>query len=285
MLGHAVLGWWLGWERRRALAEQHRYFAADARLDTELGRLRLIEAECDPTSRRHFTRLGIGDGWRCLEVGAGGGSIARWLSERVGASGAVVAADIDPRFLDDLRLPNVEVRRLDITKDELEPDSFDVIHCRLLLMHMSDPAGVLRRMTDALRPGGWILAEEPDNEVVAAVDHTHPLAHAFTDAYRKRIQFVRDAGIMDFVLGKSLPALMKRVGLVDIGNEGTARIRQGGDGMSGIWLRTWEMLDPRLVSESVLTDNEADLTRRAYLDPSFTYREQLMVSAWGRRPA
>jgi len=120
---------------------------------------------------------------------------------------------------------------------------------------------------------------------VAAVDDTHPLAQAFTDAYRKRVRFVCDAGIMDLVLGKSLPALMARVGLADIGNEGTARIRHGGDEMSGIWLRTWELLDHRLLSEGVLTESETDLTRRAYLDPSFSYREQLMVAAWGQQPA
>lgn len=67
------------------------YFAADAEAGAELARLRLIEAECDRHSFRYLDAIGVDTGWRCLEVGAGGGSVVRWLSERVGAKGHVVA--------------------------------------------------------------------------------------------------------------------------------------------------------------------------------------------------
>ena len=84
---------------------------------------------------------------------------------RVGPKGQVVAVEIDPRFLSDLGQPNVEVRRCDFTRDDVEPGCYDLVHSRLLLMHLSDPAEVLRRMAAALRPGGWLVAEEPDNAV------------------------------------------------------------------------------------------------------------------------
>jgi predicted O-methyltransferase YrrM len=93
------------------------YFAADAEAGDELARLRLIEAEQDPQTFRYLDGIGVGAGWRCLEVGAGAGSVVRWLSERVGTEGRVVAVDLDPRFLGDLCEPNVEVRRCDITSD------------------------------------------------------------------------------------------------------------------------------------------------------------------------
>jgi hypothetical protein len=48
----------------------------------------------DPGTIRHLEALGVGAGWRCLEVGAGGGSVARWLAERVGPIGRVLATDI-----------------------------------------------------------------------------------------------------------------------------------------------------------------------------------------------
>ncbi len=51
----------------------------------------------DPGSVRQLTALGVGPGWHCLEVGGGGGSLARWLSEQVGASGRVIVTDIDAR--------------------------------------------------------------------------------------------------------------------------------------------------------------------------------------------
>ena len=115
------------------------YFAAAAEARDELVRLRLIEAECDPHTFGYLDAIGVGAGWRCLEVGAGAGSVVRWLSGRVGPKGQVVAVDIDPRFLGDLVEPNVEVRRCDITDDDVEPASYDLVHSRLLLMHLGDP--------------------------------------------------------------------------------------------------------------------------------------------------
>jgi 2-polyprenyl-3-methyl-5-hydroxy-6-metoxy-1,4-benzoquinol methylase len=65
----------------------------------------------DPGTTRHLLARGVGPGWHCLEVGAGGGSIALWLAEQVGATGSVVATDIDTRFLDSIQVANLVVRR------------------------------------------------------------------------------------------------------------------------------------------------------------------------------
>ena len=153
-------------------AEGGRYFAADAEADDELARLKLLEALCDPWTFRCLDGIAVRQGWRCLEVGAGAGSVVRWLSERVGSAGRVVAVDLDPRFLGDLRAPNVEVRRCDITQDDIEPAAYDLVHCRALLMHMNDPADVLRRMAAALRPGaGW----SPKTPISALLSRLIPL--------------------------------------------------------------------------------------------------------------
>ena len=62
--------------------EGERYFASEADVEDEGTRLRLIEQASDPTTLAHLDRIGVGAGWRCLEVGAGGGSVAAWLGER-----------------------------------------------------------------------------------------------------------------------------------------------------------------------------------------------------------
>ena len=93
----------------------------------ERKRLRLLEQFEDPRSQRYLAALGIQRGWRCLEVGAGSGSIARWMAEQVGPQGQVVATDINLRFLTELTLPNVEVRQHDIRTDSLEPDTYDLV--------------------------------------------------------------------------------------------------------------------------------------------------------------
>jgi SAM-dependent methyltransferase len=267
------------------VAEEIPYVLAGAQFEDELGRLRLIEEGFDRFTTRHLDGLGVGAGWRCVEAGAGAGSIVRWLSDRVGPSGKVVGVDVDPRFLEEQTLDNVEIRRADITKDRLEDDTYDLIHCRFLLMHMGDPVAVLRLLAAALQPGGWILAEEPDNDVVVALDDTHPLARSFTDAYRKRVRFVGEAGVMDMVLGRSLPRLMAEVGLIEVGCEGATRLARGGEPMSRMWLNTWKHIDDRLLAEGVLTEAEVADTRCAYEDPTFSYRNVMLVSSWGRRSA
>ena len=86
------------------------YFAAEADSTPEAERLRLLESIYDPGTIDMLTAIGVQPGWRCLVPGAGHGSIARWLADRVGPSGRVVATDIDPRFLASSAGANLEVR-------------------------------------------------------------------------------------------------------------------------------------------------------------------------------
>jgi ubiquinone/menaquinone biosynthesis C-methylase UbiE len=113
-------------------------------------------------TKRRMTALGIHYGLRCLEVGAGGGSVAVWLCERVGPSGGVVATDIDIQLLGNINLPNFEAIKHDITVDSLPESAFDFVHTRWLLHHLPKRELVIRRMIDALRPGGWLLLEDVD---------------------------------------------------------------------------------------------------------------------------
>jgi len=266
------------------VVEQKQYFAADREFEDELNRLRLIEGKGDPFTTRLLTRLEVGPGWRCLEVGAGAGSIAAWLADRVGADGHVVATDSDPRFLSDLDAANVEVRRHDIARDDLEADSFDLAHCRSLLVHIADPEAALRRMVAALRPGGWVLVDEPDFGTMAAVDDRHPLSGAFNKTIPTRVQFLADAGIMDGYLGKSLPSLMTDIGLVEVANEGAVTVARGDDPASQNWLSVWERLDGFLLAEGALDEKDVADTQRALRDPTFWYRNSMVLGVWGQRP-
>ena len=110
--------------------------AAEQEAEQRFGSLAVLY---DPHTLRCLERTGVGPGWRCLEVGAGGGSIATWLADQVGSSGHVTATDIDPRFLRALRShgrPNVEVLRHDVTVDPLPEAAFDLIHARLVFVHL-----------------------------------------------------------------------------------------------------------------------------------------------------
>ncbi|HUI04191.1 MAG TPA: methyltransferase domain-containing protein [Acidimicrobiales bacterium] len=110
-------------------------------------------------------RLGVAPGWRCVDVGAGGGDVSVALAEIVGHDGRVYAVDSDPRSRDEVAAAAAAFSQvIAITQageDLLLPEAVDVAFCRFLLMHVADPAVVLARMRGAVRPGGWVVAQEP----------------------------------------------------------------------------------------------------------------------------
>src|SRR5262249_12985672 len=132
------------------MAEQQ-YVLSHTADAAERERLELWAHIEDARSQRHLAALGIQTGWQCLEVGAGQRSMVCWLAELVGPQGAIVATDINPRFLTELHLPNVEVRRHDIHTDPLEAGRYDLAHCRAVLSHLPDPPRALRRIVAAVR--------------------------------------------------------------------------------------------------------------------------------------
>src|SRR5205814_10599784 len=138
-------------------------YLLDNRKDEAADRFEALAALYDPITAGHFVTIGVGAGWRCLEIGAGGGSVVRHLAARVGSSGRVLATDIEPRFLEPLAgLENVDVARHDIVVDPLPEAAFDLIHARLVLVHVPERLTAIHRLLQALRPGGWLLIADGD---------------------------------------------------------------------------------------------------------------------------
>jgi SAM-dependent methyltransferase len=189
-------------------------------------RLTLIGECLDSVTGRRLDRLGITSGWCCLEVGGGGGSVAALMAERVGATGRVLATDIDTRFLEARRSDNLEVRQHDITTDPLPDASFDLVHTRSLLMHLPDRDRVIGKLVASLRPGGWLLMEESD---FYPVDATAP------EPYRGAWRAVNDAlarvgMVPDWA--RHLPALLQGLGLAAVEGEAEVAMFPGGSAMA-----------------------------------------------------
>jgi SAM-dependent methyltransferase len=244
-------------------------YGFDPSWSDERRRLALIERCYDPPTTSRLAELGVRAGWQCLEVGAGGGSIARWLRDRVSPGGRVVALDLDIRFIENE--PGVEARQGNILEAALEGDTYDLVHCRALLHHLrGEEVPALRRMAAALRPGGVLLAEEPylgamlASRTPAWVATFEALHHAMPNA--------------DYAWAVALPAALHAAGLSDIEASATADVVQGATPEAELLRLTIEA-----VRERVPPDTDIDAGIEILRDPEAFEPGVVWYTAWGRR--
>jgi ubiquinone/menaquinone biosynthesis C-methylase UbiE len=242
-------------------------------------RLELLELERDPATKRRALAAGVKRGDRCLEAGAGRGSIVRWLAEVVGPAGSVVAVDINTRFLDKLSAANIEVRKLDIVADPLPEGSFDFIHARLLLMHLPERDRVLASLVSALRPGGAILCEEHD---------VFPILGAATGDYEAAwlafAHAVETSAGVDPTWVRTVPERLERLGVVDVRTDVDVALFRGASQEAELWRLTWMQSADQVIAAGG-TREVIDAGRRMLDDPTAWFYGPAMVGVWGRAPA
>jgi SAM-dependent methyltransferase len=247
-------------------------------------RLRTLAELLDAGTVRHLEALGVAAGSRCLEVGAGSGSIALWLADRVGPAGAVVATDLDTTVLGELSRPNLVVRTHNVMTDDLPDAEFDVVHMRLLLAWLDDPARALRRLVAAVKPGGALIAEEMD--FVSVVPDPHMDAGAA--AALRRVAAAHDAVLaarhaFDPYFGRRLPGELADAGLAGVRCEGRAAMWRGGEAGGAIWRLTLVQLRDEIVADGLASAADVDHVIALGDDPSFSALSPLTIAAWGRR--
>jgi SAM-dependent methyltransferase len=270
-------------QRAEAFENERGYrLAAPGREAAEDERLSLLEQLYDPVSRRRRTL--VQRGWRCLEVGAGRGSMAVWLAEQVGPAGEVVATDVDTRYVQRLDRPNVEVLEHNILEDPLEvlgPGSFDLVCSRLTLFHLVGRQQVaIRRMTECLRPGGWLIDEDADWGTAAPVDPAHPLYEGYRRAWRDGDWWTPRG--YDKAFGQKLPALFERCGLQDIRHEAATEVVRGGSPWARWWAVTLEVIND-LGGGGESDQRELEVMTTALADPTVWILRELLHACWGRR--
>ncbi|MFF4368382.1 methyltransferase domain-containing protein [Streptomyces sp. NPDC001594] len=240
----------------------------------------------DPVTFRHVDRLGIGAGMRCWEVGAGGPSVPLGLAARVGPGGAVVATDIDVSWTGGLAGHGVRVLRHDVAADEPPGGDgrFDLVHARLVLVHVTRRAEAVRRMVRALRPGGWLLLEDADPALqpLLCPEETGPeqrLANRLRAGFRT-LMAGRGA---DLSFGRTLPRVLREAGLAEVGADAYFPITS--PACAALEAATVRQIRARLVAAGLATDAEIDAHLTHVAEGRLDLATAPLISAWGRRPA
>jgi SAM-dependent methyltransferase len=217
--------------------------------------------------------VGVDTGWRCWEVGAGHGSIARWLAKTVGSDGVVVATDVDDRWFD----ADIPLVSHDVSRDPPPGASFDLIHARLLLEHLADPPSVIARLVGALGPGGMLVVEDAAGLRFAA----SPAAPVFDRVARAWERAGRAVG-WNACYGAVLIDDLRAAGLADVQGREHRLVAPGGEAWSHVRAGV-ERLRHELAAQGV-TAEDIDATLASLADPGILITGAPVISAWGRRP-
>jgi len=151
-------------------------------------RLHTLHNIYSPAGQRILRQAGLTPGMCVADFGCGVGVVTRMLAEMVGPSGSVTGIDVDGTQLEEASklcaregLTNTYFLEASAYDTGLPRNSYDLVYCRFLLLHLEDPLSCLREMKAVLRPGGILVVEDGD---LASAKSVPPSAmDAFADLF------------------------------------------------------------------------------------------------------
>lgn len=239
----------------------------------ERERLELLEQACDPMTASMLESVGVDKGWRCLDVGAGAGSVTTMLAELVGPQGSVVAIDLDTRLLDHLASDVIEVRCHDLLAEPAGTD-FDLVHARHVLMHLPQRLHALSCMVGALRPGG-VLA-------IGDVTMSDVRLNARNAGWERAWSATLDALVSvgwDPAYGDRLTGDLEALGLADVTSEQSRRYQRGGSLFARLLAGTIDRLRERIDA----SPSDVEEILRVLGDPGTGFFTPTLIMASGRK--
>lgn len=203
---------------------------------------------------------------RVLELGCGAGSFTRALLTAL-PHATITATDVDDTLLararaalaDAIRAGRLTFARADAARLPYQPQTFDLVACRCLLMHQTDPLLAVAEMFRVVEVGGVALAIEPDWGARALYPDSEALAELLDLARR-----ARPYGFPDLQLGRKLFALLRAAGFAQIRLLPAAFSETADD--SGAPDDASEERDPILTGPARLVEQGRALLRRAGAD-------------------
>jgi SAM-dependent methyltransferase len=258
-------------------------YLLDNRASNAGTRFEALSALFDRVTMRHVDGLGMTAGGRCWEVGAGGPGVPRLLADRVGPTGYVLATDLDVGWMNADLPENVEVRRHDVAGDQPPEAGFDLVHARLVLVHVPQRDEALRRMVAALRPGGRLLIEDFDVSLqpLACVEAREEAEHRANRVRAGFIELLAQRGV-DLAYGRALPRLLRAAGLTDVAADAFAPVAL--PAAAALEIANVRQVEAALISQAHATAEEVDSHLRAVAAGQLDIATPPLVSACGRRP-
>lgn len=251
----------------------------------EVERLRVQGEALAADTEALLEAIGVGPGWRCLDVGCGPGGITGALSARVGAAGHVTGLDFDPAFIALARetaAANTTFMTGDAYRTGLPDAGFDLVHIRFLACTAGDPERLLTEAVRLARPGGWVAVQEADGATLSC----YPPHPAWTALRRAWLGCFPDGG--DDPIAHRLYRLLRRAGLVDVAYRPSLVGVRSGDPWGDYLPATVESLRSRVVQRGLIAEADFAPTlaacRRHLAEPDTVFTCFTLVQSWGRVP-
>lgn len=137
--------------------------------ETGAYRLKILNAIHEPYTEFLMRRAGLSQGMHVADIGCGTGNVSCWLQEQVGLNGKVFGVDMSAAQLEIARsqaktlgLNNISFSLGSAYDTGLPKESFDLVYCRFLLMHLNRPIDAIKEMRSLVKPGGLLVCEEAD---------------------------------------------------------------------------------------------------------------------------
>ena len=236
-----------------------------------------VQDEQDPLTIERIRGFGLRPGDRCLDLGAGQGSIALVLAELVGAT-AVTAIDRKPGgALLELGNQGATVLSVDVSKWDPGTELFQLIHARALLTHLADREQLLARMVSWLKPGGWLLITDPAD---------FPLSSSPYPIMRRAGEVLSELATRmgtDPGWARRYPSQLEQLGLLEVDSDCRLRMMRGGTREALMLSRLYDRArEPMRLAG--LTDSELDSIQSLLHSADYIDLPPAVIRAWGRRP-
>nr|BFE56464.1 methyltransferase domain-containing protein [Dactylosporangium thailandense] len=236
----------------------------------------------DPHTTDVVDGIGVQPGWRVLDIGPGAGSVTTLLAGRVAPSGRVTAVDIAPQHVP--THPCIEVVTGDIRTVDLPAGAFDLIHARLVLMHLPERAGLIKRLAGMLRPGGWLVLSDWDCTwrpmLIAAI----PAVQAAFETFQDRLAEFAEAHGVDAAWARTAPLDVEAAGLTAVTSVAHTRLFRGGEPGLLLHASNSRQREDALLAAG-MTAAQLQTLRDGMQDPATAGYAYLMFTTVGQRPA